>query len=82
MGTPSQVLAGLPQQWQVGLLLALLPVLVLSSYLVLSSSRRRDDSTLRLPPGPRRLPVCWATSTFWARCPTGASGSWHGNMVP
>ncbi|CAN6286172.1 unnamed protein product [Urochloa humidicola] len=57
MGTPSQVLAGLPQQWQVGLLLALLPVLVLSSYLVLSSSRRRDGSTLRLPPGPRRLPV-------------------------
>ncbi|CAM0146680.1 unnamed protein product [Urochloa decumbens] len=55
MATPSQLLAGLPQQWQVGLL-ALLPVLLLclSSYLLLTSRRR---GTLRLPPGPAQLPV-------------------------
>ncbi|CAL4937091.1 unnamed protein product [Urochloa decumbens] len=53
MATPSQLLAGLPQQWQVGLL-ALLPVLLLclSSYLLL-----RSRGTLRLPPGPAQLPV-------------------------
>ncbi|CAN6291084.1 unnamed protein product [Urochloa humidicola] len=58
MATPPQLLAGLAQQWQLGLL-ALLPVLLLlSSYFLLLSSRRRGSTgTLRLPPGPAQLPV-------------------------
>ncbi|CAN6308487.1 unnamed protein product [Urochloa humidicola] len=59
MATPPQLLAGLAQQWQLGLL-ALLPVLLLLSsyFLLLSSSRRRGSTgTLRLPPGPAQLPV-------------------------
>ncbi|KAL6636514.1 hypothetical protein ACP70R_024086 [Stipagrostis hirtigluma subsp. patula] len=57
--TPLQLLAGLPQQWQLGLLV-LLPLLTLSSFLLLMS-RSRGSSTakkgLRLPPGPTPVPV-------------------------
>ncbi|XP_025797444.1 4-hydroxyphenylacetaldehyde oxime monooxygenase-like [Panicum hallii] len=61
MATPSQPLAGLPQQWQLGLL-ALLPVLLVSSYYLLLASRsswRRGSgsASARLPPGPWQVPV-------------------------
>jgi 4-hydroxyphenylacetaldehyde oxime monooxygenase len=52
---------GVQQQWQMGLL-ALMPVLLVSSYLVLTSRRSwrksaKDGGVPRLPPGPVQLPV-------------------------
>ncbi|XP_062213979.1 4-hydroxyphenylacetaldehyde oxime monooxygenase-like [Phragmites australis] len=57
---PSQLLSSLPQQWQLGLL-ALLPLLALSSFLLLTSRSSGSSATAkkgeRLPPGPVQLPV-------------------------
>ncbi|KAL6603878.1 hypothetical protein ACP70R_044239 [Stipagrostis hirtigluma subsp. patula] len=57
--TTLQLLAGLPQQWQLGLLV-LFPLLTLSSFLLLttrSSGIPTAKKGLRLPPGPTPVPV-------------------------
>ncbi|XP_002450982.2 4-hydroxyphenylacetaldehyde oxime monooxygenase-like [Sorghum bicolor] len=59
---PSQQLLSscLPQQWQMGLLVALLPVLLVSSYLLLtnrSRSAKDGGAAPQLPPGPMQVPV-------------------------
>ncbi|KAG0546737.1 hypothetical protein BDA96_01G019500 [Sorghum bicolor] len=59
----SQLLGGgVPQQWQMGLLV-LLPVLLVSSYILLTSRSRsrsrsaKDGAAPQLPPGPAQVPV-------------------------
>ncbi|KAK3145034.1 hypothetical protein QOZ80_4AG0321810 [Eleusine coracana subsp. coracana] len=52
----SNLLAVLPQQWQMLSFLAFLPILLLS-FLVLTRSRHGNSKGVRLPPGPARLPI-------------------------
>ncbi|GJN03234.1 hypothetical protein PR202_ga20656 [Eleusine coracana subsp. coracana] len=52
----SNLLAVLPQQWQMLSFLAFLPILLLS-FLVLTRSRHGSSKGVRLPPGPARLPI-------------------------
>uniref|UniRef100_K4AMG6 4-hydroxyphenylacetaldehyde oxime monooxygenase n=1 Tax=Setaria italica TaxID=4555 RepID=K4AMG6_SETIT len=56
---PSELLAGLPQQWLIGLLLLLPVVLLVPSYLFLASpgTKMTKDGARRLPPGPAQVPV-------------------------
>ncbi|TVU44159.1 hypothetical protein EJB05_03594, partial [Eragrostis curvula] len=54
---PSQLLAALPEQWQLGLL-ALLPVMLLSfAVLIRNRSTAAKNGGVRLPPGPAQVPV-------------------------
>ncbi|TKW31430.1 hypothetical protein SEVIR_2G105800v4 [Setaria viridis] len=56
---PSELLAGLPQQWLIGLLLLLPVVLLVPSYLFLASpgTKMTKNGARRLPPGPAQVPV-------------------------
>ncbi|GJN03232.1 hypothetical protein PR202_ga20654 [Eleusine coracana subsp. coracana] len=53
----SNLLAILPQQWQLPSYLALLPVLLLSFVFLLMRTRFSLMKGVRLPPGPARLPI-------------------------
>ncbi|KAK3145111.1 hypothetical protein QOZ80_4AG0323310 [Eleusine coracana subsp. coracana] len=52
----SNLLAVLPQQWQLTSFLPLLPVLLLS-FIVLLTRSRGSSKGMRLPPGPAQLPI-------------------------